>query len=705
MIAVGIYIQDSITLEYNRVDLFSDEKISVVSSIQNINDIAKTFTDFSQTFTIPSSVANNKIFRHWYDNSNNAPFSTLIRANAYIEIDTILFRVGKIQLEKCNLKDGKPQDYSITFIGLLGNLKDKFAGLYLKDLDSSAYDFPYTPAMVIQKVTTSVATTPPTPNIGFPLISSKNLWTYGDGGTYDFSASTKPIRYNELFPAIKLPAMMDMIETKFGVNFTGAFLTDNRFKNAYLYLKNAEGFEFSYQLKKLNFTAINYFATGSEAVPAITGYSVNLTNDEVTNITSPAVSSGGTNWLKKALFLNWNVNVSDKKYKMYAYKNGVLFWSKEYISVTGLNISERIEGVVRSSGFDNYPINPTGYLGTGDVFTFYVGSVDIIELDVAVYGNSGYYGGGTSFYPSIQTICYDFPTDTYSFPIIDYMPEIKIEDFFSGLLKMFNLTCFSTDGINYEIDTLENYYTSGNIVDLTKYLTIDSVGINRVKNYKKINFDYEKSESLINVGFNSANGIEYGSLYYSPTPVPDGSEYSIKLPFEDLNFTNFQDYLQVGYCLKTDYQTYIPKPIILYNTFSGVPVEPTPAGIYLSDALTGSGTNYTQYIVFGQDYFAGFTSLDDIYSLNFGAQQSTLLNTVVNNGLYKSYYENYLANSFSPKARLLNVKMVLPTSKLTTLKLNDRIIIKDTRYIINTMTTDLTTGEVQFELLTDLRTI
>ena len=39
MIVVGIYIKDAITSEYNRVELFEDEKISVNSSIQNINDI------------------------------------------------------------------------------------------------------------------------------------------------------------------------------------------------------------------------------------------------------------------------------------------------------------------------------------------------------------------------------------------------------------------------------------------------------------------------------------------------------------------------------------------------------------------------------------------------------------------------------------------------------------------------------------------
>ena len=133
MLAVAIYIKDVQTGLFNRVDLFDDEKISVVSSIQNINDLSKTYTDFSQTFVVPTTKQNNKIFRHWYDNSNDSPFSTLVKSDAYIEIDTITFRKGKIQLESANLEDGQAKDYSITFIGTLGNLKDTFAGKFLKD--------------------------------------------------------------------------------------------------------------------------------------------------------------------------------------------------------------------------------------------------------------------------------------------------------------------------------------------------------------------------------------------------------------------------------------------------------------------------------------------------------------------------------------------------------------------------------------------
>jgi hypothetical protein len=276
-----------------------------------------------------------------------------------------------------------------------------------------------------------------------------------------------------------------------------------------------------------------------------------------------------------------------------------------------------------------------------------------------------------------------------------YFPNIKIEDFFSGILKMFNLTCYSNDGINYTIEQLESYYTSGTIRDITKYIKSDNLNLNRLKTYKKINFEYEKSESLVNVGFLSNNGIEYGSLLYSTNN--DGEEYSIKLPFEDLNFNNLKDKLQVGYALKTDLQKYIPKPIILYDYNPSALTALTGTTYYFNDDTTT--TAHTSYKAFGQELLTdGIT-----YSLNFPEQQSTLTNEVVVNSLYQTYYSNYISNIFNYRARLIKVSGILPISVLTSLKLNDRVIIRDKRYIINSFTTDLTTGEASFELLTDLR--
>ena len=58
---VQIYINDQ------RIDLFSDEGIQITSRINDVRDISKVFTDFTQDFSIPASATNNKLFKHFYN--------------------------------------------------------------------------------------------------------------------------------------------------------------------------------------------------------------------------------------------------------------------------------------------------------------------------------------------------------------------------------------------------------------------------------------------------------------------------------------------------------------------------------------------------------------------------------------------------------------------------------------------------------------
>jgi hypothetical protein len=657
MLTVAIYIQDTYTSEYNRLDLFDDEKISVTSSIQNINDISKTYTDFSQTFTVPATKQNNKIFRHWYDNSNDSPFSTLTKSNAFIEIDTITFRKGKIQLESANVVDGNPQDYSITFIGILSNLKDTFAGKYLKDLTlDTTYDFNYSANEVISRVVDNIASQ----NVMFPLISSKRVWNYGNNDINDINKSSSPILYYELFPAIRLRAVLNMIETEFGINFDGTvdepstFLSDARFTNAYLYLKNADEFKTNL-LQQIDFTTKGNLEN-------LAGVTVNLTDNYFIK------AYGGPT----RITITPQAGFTTVPYTVYRYLNGER-WDT-YIDSNGGTSTF----LIRTDADQN---KHSFYIQTSEAFQF-VFKLEFLLTNPYVWKSATM---------SAQTLLSNISINTY-------FPEIKIEDFFSGLLKMFNLTCYSSDGINYTVEQLESYYDAGSDIDITKYVLQDKKALNRVKTYKRINFEYEKSDSFVNVAFESNAGIAYGLLRYENTPKTEGEEYSVKLPFEDLNFQNLKDKLQVGYCLKTDYQAYIPKPIILYDYSQSGTTSLTGTTFYTSsDGVTSNAR--TSYKAFGQETLIS----GETYGLNFPPQQSTLTNEVVENGLYQNYYSDYFNNIFNYKARLVKVSAILPTSILTSLKLNDNVIIRDTKYLINTFTTDLTTGEVQFELLTDQR--
>ena len=58
---------------------------------------------------------------------------------------------------------------------------------------------------------------------------------------------------------------------------------------------------------------------------------------------------------------------------------------------------------------------------------------------------------------------------------------------------------------------------------------------------------------------------------------------------------------------------------------------------------------------------------------------------------------------YDPKNREITVKTRLPLSILTSLDLNDRVVIRDKRYIINNIKASLTSGETTLVLINDFR--
>jgi hypothetical protein len=660
MIVVAIYILPEESSTYKRIELFSDEKISVTSSVQDISDISKTFTDFSQSFTVPATVANNAIFKHWYENDVDNGFDGRKRKNAYIELDTIPFRKGTIQLEKAQFKNGNLDNYQITFFGSIVSLKDRFNNLSLKDVDFSSLYFNYSGSAVKDRISISDN------DVSFPLISSKNVWTYGTNGTdvinWDISKSDTPIYYNDLFPAVRLNKIIEAIGSTIGVNFVGNFLNDDKFKRAFLWFKNANEFIPVLAPSKINFIGVSS-TTGSASL-------FDTANDVLKYVepTYPEVID------KSFLYITFNAsgyNCSVETYKNNVKINEVFFVSQTSQIQVGLPLD-----------------------GTGD-YSFYISSDGAVQYTSYYYFETGIYTPTT--YSKVKDLTATQPVPATSSSFLDlsiYAPEIKVEDFFTGVLKTFNLTCYSEDGYNFKVEQLEDWYLAGEIRDLSKYTISDNIEISRSELYKNINFKYAKAENILAVNFNSRSTTPYGDLVYDMDI--DGSQYSVELPFSTLLHQKFTGTnLQVGYSLDSNYSPIIPAPVLLYNYG-----YKRSSSFYFNDGNSTS-SKIVEYHMFGQD-----TNISgQNYTINFGVEQSTYTNKLESNSLFYNYYLDYLSNVFSKKSRLFRLKMILPTGILTSLKLNDRVIIRDKRYIIQKYTTDLTTGEVDLELLTDFRVI
>ena len=629
-----------------RIELFEDEKISITSSIQNVNDISKVFTDYSQSFTVPASVTNNEIFKHWYENSIDNGFDHRFRHNGYIEIDTQIFRNGRWQLEGVTIKDNYVENYKLTFYGSLKSLTDKFGEDKLKDVETlNDYTLNYSGLNVENAIKTTLDF-----DLMFPLISSQRVWQYGGGGSNDISQNSHHIHYYELFPALKVARIFDAIETKYDITLNGDFLSDERFTKAFLWFKNNQSAllipKTEPQLLTLIDVTTDYFIIADNTLT-------------VTNYTNPDQTD-------PRFTILFNFTATTDSY-LTVYKDGQF-----YTSVNG-------------SGNTLF-FNPLFGLLPGD-YQFFIRT----ELPTAYTATQvgTYYDIPTSSTITMFTnIHSDNLVNLLDLPAL--APDIKVSDFFSGILKMFNLTCFSENGIDFQVEQLEDWYTSGTLEDLSEYVITENIEITKVKTFKKIEFKYQKCESLLNRNFFDTNSREYGDLSYSFDN--DGTEYKIELPFENIMFNKFTDTnLQVGYALKTDLNQYLPKPIILYK------YENAECDFYLNN---GTATvNITDYNVFGQDVL----NVDTNHSLNWGVENSSYLEAPIENSLFYDYYLSYLNNLYTIKARMIKLKMRLPYEKIIKLKLNDRIVIRDKRYLINQFTTDLTTFEVDFELIQDFR--
>lgn len=686
-------------IEGVRLDFFKDEAISVTSSVQSIDDIAKVFTDFSQTFTIPTSKTNNSVFSHWYQNDLDNGFVAKKRVAARLEINHIPFRIGKVQLEGADIKNNRPENYKITFFGDVVTIKDKFGDDKISDLDYTSLNASVAPSVVKASIESTADL-----DIRFPLITSNRTWTYGDAGANDISENTKPVVYNELFPAVKASKIFEFIETKYDLTFSGLFLDDKRFTNLFTWFKNSKEPEFLLEPIPITFDNgfSDYFVDNRVIIEPL----------DVTTATAPSGFHVDLGWGGATQIVNFyhSCNLTSTNY----YVDIIRYYVADpnatptVQTITFNNSATGPQNPVQVT-FPNHP----QILGAGYKVAIQVRcaeAITIFDTDIKhtfkvkfrndiIPPNAGYIP--STQYEEVDTLIgiantgEPFSSNT-NFDIQALAPDIKVADYFTGILNTFNLTCFPLQDGTFQIEPLEDWYAYGNTVDITPHVIDDSISITRPKLHKSIDFEYEKSKSLTNVNFMSTYDRQYGSL--SEKFDFDGSAFKIKLPFENPLFTKFTGTdLQVAYGI-TDAiggadKSYIPKCTNLYL------YEDTTCNFYFNDGTTT--TQITNYMPFGQDLqYNG-----ENYSSNFGLDISSLLLTEVNNSLYDTYYGTYLRNLFNDKTRRVAVSTIMPLSMLINLTLDAAIIIRDKRYRIDSMKTDLTTGKVDLVLLTDLTLI
>ena len=658
-------------IEGQRLELFNDEQIQVTSTQQNVADISKTYTDFSQSFTIPASPYNNAILQHFYQSDVDATIDHNIRRNAFIEIDLTFFRRGKMQIEKAQLKNGAAESYTLSFFGDGKTLLDYFGEDLLSDLDYTPVNHLYNGTEVKNRITDGTNAY----NVKYPLISSQRVWTYqGNPPTtispayfsiptnsiHDIHHTSGHIHYNELFPAVRVKNIFKQIASKYGVTFNGNFLNDDRFTKLFLWYKNKNEYYFYSEPQAIDFTSLS--TSGNDASNAF-----DLTDNSI-HVQYLGLSQGSHN-----IIVNVNSISATTGAIIDVYQNGNFIQSMPF-STSGALPTISIQDTV----------------GLDSIYTFKVRTHTAVTVNVSViYNISAIVAGVYIPYAVCSATCAN-NVMVINTDLAGLAPVMKVSDFFSGICKLFNLTCYATSPNTYQLEPLDDWYSQGAIVDISRFTDVDTIDVDKMKLYKKITMKYQNSESFLNKQFSQLFMREYGDTSYQYNY--DGDEFTLDVPFENLLQTKFTGTnLQVGYSLNNEFAPYVPKPILLYQ-YDNLDADFK----YNNGSTTSTITNYTP---FGQDLYTNLTN----YTLNFAPDISTILNEPIQQTLFGTYYFSYLYNLYNLKQRLISVKTILPIGLLTGLKLNDRLVIRDKRYIINSMQSNLTTGEVNFQLILDFR--
>jgi hypothetical protein len=307
----------------------------------------------------------------------------------------------------------------------------------------------------------------------------------------------------------------------------------------------------------------------------------------------------------------------------------------------------------------------------------------------------------------------DFFTQTYSGLSIDLntiilneIKPIKTYEFLTSLFKTFNLIV-TASGEDIFVEDLPTWYASGRIIDVTPYIDTSKKEVDKGVIFNNMNFSFKESKQILADEFNQSNNRIFGNeeltLYTDETELVelDGDTLEIESIFENPIFERLTDVntniqTEILYCpyFNREIKSIAGEPFMLYGVEQSVSTNPI--------GFRGLGSSYEE--LNGNVIMPSHARLidTDSFTLNFAAEFNEYTGLVGAENIYSTFYSDYVSDIFSNKRRNYKYKAILPLSILNDIKLNDRVVIGNTRYIINKLTSNLTKREDSLELINDI---
>ena len=701
-----------------RVDLFKDETVTLNQTIQNIKDPAKIFVEFTKDFTIPASKVNNQIFRHFnnYDITTNF-YDARKKTAAEIQLNYVPFKKGFIKLEGVDLKLNNPYAYRIVFYGQTVSLKDIIGDDRLQSLTQlDNYNLTYSSANIEARLKANIG------NIITPLITSGasnedndlnpsrlyyNSQTHNvvDGNLYYHNSGTKNgVLYSDLKYAIRLNNIILAIENQYtDITFSTDFFnsTNKPYYDLFMWLHRKKGsVEPAEQIQSFP-TLVTEFGTAQQFTTMLSG-----TTLEVYSSCNPFASASCPNTSLPSIQQSLTLTPSSSEFYDVVISRNSVTWSS-HIGLSGTQTLTRADMPI----MDEAGYTVTIFVASGVNLTF-----TTIKWELAGFFSQT--GWLETYTTTTNAVVADASID---FIIRQQIPEMGTLDFLTSIFQMFNLTAFyvenpaDPDYQKIKVQTLDEFYATYNTYDISKYIDINSSSVDAALPYREISFSFEGTETFLANQYDQLTGKLWGAEKFTGDSTTNGdsfdgdnSTYSIQIPLEhvlnerlvdantNLNPSSNKTSIQYAYFVDDNQDAYFGKPLLFYPILIN-----NSSANYKSIAFRDTPTTHKEVT----SYFipSNSVSIDPSIStsnINFYEETNEYTpNGTFSGTLFANYYRNYIRSIFTINRRLIKVKAYLPLKILYNFTLNDVFTINNRSFNINTIETNLQTGESNIELL------
>lgn len=732
--------------DYERLDLMDSESINIKYIYKDTQDLSKIYSPYSQSFALQGSLNNQRILG-FLGETKVVKTKTNNNFDCKIYNNGLLSKKGLLKITEARYENGIVKSFTGNLTTSLQSLKDRMGEDTLVNLPikNTQYQDTYTTInwssasvnfYLNNGVTKSIYGGGNGVNFIVPFISNNRIWQLADINDLTkldniaFNPNTNKkgsnfVKVSELSPAIQFRTIIDLIKIKYDLDIILPLEEKDYYNDLYICCNKIENsFNSSTTLDIVNafqsiaHSDINEYSIGADYFNNVIQITANY------NIQgNPGVSSSRIRVYDLFItfnFFNFQNTRSDEDVNFSIFLERTDGFSIANASNSIKSKADKVEFFIPLplSAFVGNKLNFKVKIQVDNPVVFDYHDI-IMGFTWKRFDNWGSYRTSPVRRASFHNRS---PNNNLSkIDLFQSLPEIKVVDFLSSFLKTFNISVFETspdDGRLYwltpEDIQSENKEYSRSEVDYTAYVTDGKVNKKIANDYNYYNFKHKTSKYFSNDLYLKRTGIEYGQITY-PTvkPIKKLNEFKIETNFCIAESVKIKESnLSTIYGFTKDTPNKLSSGALRYkpNTedltlffLNGNQNQNTKIG-YLVNYTDGSSEvkNLAYLHLVSSVHKSGF-------SLGFG-----LIESATQESLYENFYKEQTERLLEPNTLQSTFTLELPQDELVLnyantnqgesnipsgFRLQNDIIIGETRYSIIDAVIDQTTGKTTLNLL------